>query len=465
MAGDGYDFVVIGSGTSGAIASCLLQEGGARVLLLEAGREFRTEEFPLPEMDYTAQMFWGGGAEFNSTYNLAFLRARGVGGTSLVNGALMDRFDAVALDDFRAESGVDFLSEAGLDPHYAYAERNIGLQTIPPEHRNRNAHLFIEAMEKCGHQWAPLRRCQTDCATERGNDCISCLGGCHRRSKQTMMDTYIPRGRRAGVSVRSRVFIHGLDYSPSGITLYGTEDGAKVSFTAPKVVLACGAFGNAQLLLRSGFKKRLPMLGEKFAMHPQTMHFAVMAEPVNAHKGVLQGAKSLDPEFRRRGYKLENVFAAPIALAVLHQRTGRDLHRFMRQYTHLACLEVCVRDENTGTLRVNRAGRLIVDKRLTDQDRGRIRAGVECVREMFAAIGAEEMHFSDWSFGLHLMGGCRIGTDGATSVVAPDFQLHGFPNLYTADSSIFPNAPGINPALTIMALTHRMVGGLLGTAP
>jgi choline dehydrogenase-like flavoprotein len=53
------------------------------------------------------------------------------------------------------------------------------------------------------------------------------------------------------------------------------------------------------------------------------------------------------------------------------------------------------------------------------------------------------------------MGGCPIGTDAKTSVVSPDFQVHGFPNLYAADSSIFPTAPGINPSYTIMALSVR----------
>ena len=38
-------------------------------------------------------------------------------------------------------------------------------------------------------------------------------------------------------------------------------------------------------------------------------------------------------------------------------------------------------------------------------------------------------------------------------MTAPDFRLHGFDNIYAADSSVFPNAPGINPSFTIMALS------------
>jgi choline dehydrogenase-like flavoprotein len=60
------------------------------------------------------------------------------------------------------------------------------------------------------------------------------------------------------------------------------------------------------------------------------------------------------------------------------------------------------------------------------------------------------------------MGGCPIGTDGAHSVVNPEFQVHDHPGLYAADSSVFPAAPGINPSFTVMALSHRAAAAILG---
>jgi choline dehydrogenase-like flavoprotein len=70
----------------------------------------------------------------------------------------------------------------------------------------------------------------------------------------------------------------------------------------------------------------------------------------------------------------------------------------------------------------------------------------------------ESPHF----FGLHLMGGCRMGTDSKHSVVNPEFEVHGYKNLYIGDASLFPNAPGINPSLTIFALAERLSDQLLG---
>ena len=455
-----YDYIIIGSGSSGGVAAFVLQQAGAKCLLLESGTYYTKKDFPMPEADYTPRMFWGGGAEFNKDYSLAFLRGKCIGGGSVINGALMDRFDDVALNDFKNDSGVGYFTEDALDANYRFAEENIGLETIKDEHRNTNAQLFIKGMEKCGYTWKPLRRCQNNCGTDEGNDCICCLGGCHRGSKQSTLETYVPRAEALGLDVRAQVHIDKISRRNGGYVLRGTERGVAAEFSAPKVILAAGAFGTTQLLLHSGFGKGLPALGQKFSMHPQFMNFAVFDEPVDAHKGVLQGVKSLDPGFRKRGFKLENVFAPPISVAVLFEQVGPKLYEFMRKYRHFACIEVAVRDENLGTLQVTSKGKLVVDKHLSDQDWRRTNDGRGVVKEMFSSLGAKEIIQCPFGFGLHLMGGCRIGTDGAKAVVDPEFQVHGFPGLYCADSAIFPNAPGINPALTVMALTHRMAAQL-----
>ncbi|MCS7197757.1 MAG: GMC family oxidoreductase [Candidatus Bipolaricaulota bacterium] len=451
-----YDFIIIGSGTSGGVLAYYLTKAGAKCLLLEAGRAFSAETFPENEMDYSAQMFWNGGLEFNADVTLAFLRGKCLGGGSVVNQCLLDRFDDIAWEDWRSVSNIHFFTSAQMAPHYDEIESKLSIQEIPERHFNRNAQLMRAGFEKLGYRWKPLRRGQTDCKLDEGNDCIACLGGCHRDSKQSTLVTFVKWARDAGLEIWPEFHVQQIRATPQGVTVIGIQgEQTRQEISAPRVILAGGALGTTALLLRSGFKERLPALGQGFYCHPQWMVFALFDEPVDAHKGAFQAIKSDDPRFRAQGFKLENVFAPPVAVAMLLPGLGKRHHELMRKYRFLGCIEVSVRDTTPGELRLDRSGRLLIHKKLGSEEHRRRRAGLTVIEEIFRAVGAREIIIPTLGLGLHLMGGCAIGADLKNSVVNENFQLHGFSNIFVADSSIFPAAPGINPALTIMALSHK----------
>ena len=103
-------------------------------------------------------------------------------------------------------------------------------------------------------------------------------------------------------------------------------------------------------------------------------------------------------------------------------------------------------------------------KTLNDEDCRRRDRGLAAIRNIFNATGAREIVEGNVAIGLHLMGGCNLGTDPAKSVTGPDFRLHRFANCYAADSSTFPNAPGINPSFTIMAIASKAADRILEDA-
>lgn len=461
---DMYDYIVIGSGTSGGIVSSRLQESGARCVLLEAGKRYSRENYPTNEAVYSSQMFWGGGVDMDVRATMAFLRAKLVGGGSVINQALMDRLDDVALNDWRAISGMDLFTEESMDPWFTRAESGIALQVIPEEQRNRNAHIFQGGLDKHGLKYHALRRAQCDCACGRGNDCMACLGGCHRDSKQSTLITYIPKGEAAGLEVVSGFNADRIEYAADGVTVYGALNGAKTEYRGAKAVVACGALGTPHLLLKSGFGDRLPAVGNHFTAHPQHMCFGIYDEPVDSHKGAFQAFGSEDMKFREWGYKLENVFAPPGAVAMIAPYYGPELLAYMKKYRHFACIETCMRAETFGTMRLGKNDKLDVEYNLVDADHKRSAMGVDLITDIMNGEGAKKVVRTWMHYCLHLMGGCVAGTDGKSSVVNPDFQVHDHPNLYIADSSAFPNAPGINPALTIAALSHRLASTLTGEA-
>jgi hypothetical protein len=241
-----------------------------------------------------------------------------------------------------------------------------------------------------------------------------------------------------------------------GVELHVLHDGNPMKLSAKKAILSGGALGTTSLLLKSGFKKQMPSIGRYFASHPQFMFFGLYDEVINAHKGMFQSVASKDPRFRKKGFKLENVFAGPASVAMLYTGFGADHLDFMQHYNRMTCAEVAIRDENAGEIMVDKKGKLSIKKEMTDQDKTRMSDGVTVLKEILAASGAKRVVESPMYFGLHLMGGARIGTDDITAAVDPDFKLKNQKNIFVCDSSIFPNAPGINPALTIMALAHKL---------
>ena len=57
----------------------------------------------------------------------------------------------------------------------------------------------------------------------------------------------------------------------------------------------------------------------------------------------------------------------------------------------------------------------------------------------------------------HVLGGCGIGADETVGVVDSNHEAFNYPGLYVADASVIPANLGVNPSLTITAMTERMM--------
>jgi cholesterol oxidase len=55
----------------------------------------------------------------------------------------------------------------------------------------------------------------------------------------------------------------------------------------------------------------------------------------------------------------------------------------------------------------------------------------------------------------HILGGCNIGADEKSGVVNLYHEMFNYPGLYVADGSVIPANLGVNPSLTITAMTER----------
>ena len=62
----------------------------------------------------------------------------------------------------------------------------------------------------------------------------------------------------------------------------------------------------------------------------------------------------------------------------------------------------------------------------------------------------------------HILGGCVIGKDAHSGVINPDHEVYGYRNMLVCDGSAISANPGVNPALTITAMTERAMARIPG---
>jgi choline dehydrogenase-like flavoprotein len=101
-----------------------------------------------------------------------------------------------------------------------------------------------------------------------------------------------------------------------------------------------------------------------------------------------------------------------------------------------------------------------------ENERAMIPDMAETAAEMLDAAGATNIQpfmVRDRvpGYGIHEMGGARMGADRRESVLNQFQQAHDVPNLFVMDASSFPSGGCQNPTLTIMALAVRSTDFLL----
>ena len=91
-----------------------------------------------------------------------------------------------------------------------------------------------------------------------------------------------------------------------------------------------------------------------------------------------------------------------------------------------------------------------------DEDLATLERCRELARDIYAKVGAHDIHEAQITFARHLQGTCRMGVDPKTSVVDTDLRMYESPNLYISGSEVFVTGGAMQPTLTIVALASRL---------
>ena len=476
--GEECDVAIVGSGAGGAVTAAILAEAGLEVVVLEAGPYMDRRTYPDEPLAALAALYRDGGltiAEGRPAIPTPVGRA--VGGTTVINSGTCFRAPDQVLAGWAAEHGIEWAND--LVPEYEAAEEMLHVRPVDPERMGRNGQLLREGAEALGVRHEPLRRNAGACF-----QCSSCPTGCRLDAKQAMHVSYLPRAVAAGARVRAQVEARRVIFErgrATGVDCVAAANGRARPFKVRArraVVLAGGAFGTPELLLRSGFSSPSGQLGRNLRIHPACWVGARFAEEVRGWDGVMQSYAV--NEWEDRGILLEATFT-PLAFgAQWLPGTGIEHSERVLAYDRIASTGVHLSDRSAGRVGLSRDGSLRITYRLTDDDAARLTFGIARATELFYAAGAREVYpqiagiptipkdriadleTSPPAVGalrleaFHPMGTARMDADPGAGVVATDGALHGAEALYVADGSLLPSSIGVNPMMTIIAMASRV---------
>jgi choline dehydrogenase-like flavoprotein len=478
--GEECDVVVVGSGAGGAVAAATLAEAGLDVIVLEAGDSYTRDSYPSDPLEAISSLYRDGGLTIaEGRPPIPVPVAKTVGGTTVINSGTCFRAPQPVLEDWRDRYGIAWADR--LDPDFAEAEEFLHVTPLDPERMGRNGQLAMEGAAAIGASGGPISRNAGNCV-----QCSSCPFGCRIDAKRGMHVSYVPRAVAAGARLRTGVEVRRVmveNGRATGVhavvTAPGEQNGNRRPYTVRArvaTIVAGGAFGTPELLLRSGLGG--DQVGRNLHIHPACWVGARYEEEVRGWDGVMQ-SYYVD-EWEHENVLLEATFTPlPFGGAWL-QGSGREHQNAILNFSHISSIGVQLTDETSGRVGIARDGSLRASYKLSDLDAQRVVFGIARAAEIHFAAGATEVYpnigrapvlrpgqlaeFEATRFkpselrleAFHPQGTTRIAADPAEGVCASDGSVHGVRNLHVADASLFPTAVGVNPMMTIVAFAKRI---------
>ena len=513
-----YDYIVVGSGFGGSVSAMRLSQKGYKVLVIESGKRWNSEDFPktnfsLAKYVWFPKIFFYGIQRINLLNDVMILSGAGVGGGSLVYANTL----YIPPKPFFENSIVQKMGgEKVLLPFYDIAKRMLGVIENPKlwevdTHMKETAEemgvgntfkrtpvgINFHEKDKVDPYFGGEGPDRNSC-----NFCGGCMVGCRFNAKNTLDKNYLYFAEKLGAEILPETkVIKLIPLSEDGTEGYeihtesttGFLGSPKKIFRAGNVVLSAGVLGTLGLLLKMQQEKIMtrlsPMLGHTVRTNSESLvGVTSLRKDVDFSKGIAITSSVYPDEHTH----IEPVrySAGSDAMGSLAAGTlvdgGKGVPRFLRfiwsSILHpistirfispfgfaKKSIILLVMQTVDNSIKIVRKRRLIwpFQKTLTStQETGKhiptfIPIANEFARRLAKRVGGVARStlnevILDIPTTAHILSGCIIGETPNTGVIDLKNQVFGYKNLLICDGSMIPANLGVNPSLTITALSER----------
>ena len=514
-----YDFIVVGSGFGGSVAALRLAQKGYRTLVLEQGRRILPEDMRAAKN--MLKLFWmpdlGLKGFFTQTFfrNLIIVGGVGVGGGSLVYAAVLiepekELFDQPAW----GELGIHW---ADLAAHYATAKSMLG-RTLNPYFGLQDEYLkrTAESMQAAGTfgsvplgiyfgepgKTVPDPFFGGEGPQRTGCDLSgACLTGCASGSKISLDLNYLYLAQKLGGQIlpeHQATLIRPLAEGGYEVETRNPLQPAarRTSFRTQNVILSGGVIGTLSLLFHCRDEaKTLPAISREMGNVVRTNSEAIVGVlPKDRQIDVTRGTTISTDFYPNKhthitqnrfpeGYSFMKWYGGPLvddahplrrALKTLREYVRHPLRstaswRAQNWYKRVIILTTMQQLDNQISFSFGRSLFTFFKKGLiSKQVPGKsaptfIPEANEAARVLARHVDGDPLNvvletMLNMSTTAHILGGCQMGTTPENGAIAPNHELFNYPGIYVMDGSVMPVNLGVNPALTITALSERAMG-------
>lgn len=506
-----YDFVIIGSGFGGSVSALRLSEKGYKVLVIEKGKWLDAEDFPTTNWDLK-KWLWVPSLKFHGLFKMSFFRhvgvlsGVGVGGGSLVYANTLP-IPKKAFYETGSWAGLaDWESE--LEPHYETALKMLGAEKNPSIRKSDRVILDLakkldkekdfDTTNVAVYFGKPGETVPDPYFDGKGPDrtgCIQCGGcmlGCRYNSKNTLDKNYLWLAQQLGTEIVAESLVYDVQpkgkNGENGYQIYFKDStsyfGKKYSVTSDSVIFSGGVMGTVELLLDLK-EKSLPNISDKLGTGIRTNSESLIGvttfdKDKSYSEGVAIGSilttdenSHLEPVKYSDGAGFWRLGMAPMVSGknFFSRLFYMILDLIKHPIQNFKMLTVDDWSKRTvillfmqtldSTLRLKKSilgmSSSIDTGKAPTSDIPEARA---LANEVATIINGKPMVLStETLFGIpttaHILGGACMGTSVENGVIDSNNKVFGYNNMYVCDGSMISANPGVNPSLSITAISER----------